>query len=134
MKKKKILVDMSSTLIHHGHTEIIRKASKLGNVTVALTTDQEIKKRKGYIPELNFKQRSKLISSIKNVKKVVPSNWNIDDNFIKKHKIDILVHGDDDFNSAKNVKKKIFKRTKNVSSSQLRYRAYKNYKKIYEKK
>ena len=69
MKKKKILVDMSSTLIHHGHTEIIRKASKLGNVTVALTTDQEIKKRKGYIPELNFKQRSKLISSIKNVTK-----------------------------------------------------------------
>lgn len=134
MKKKKILVDMSSTLIHHGHTEIIRKASKLGNVIVALTTDQEIKKRKGYVPELNFKQRSKLISSIKNVKKVVSSNWNIDDNFIKKHKIDILVHGDDDVNSAKNVKKKIFKRTKNVSSSQLRYRAYKNYKKIYEKK
>lgn len=125
---------MSSTLIHHGHTEIIRKASKLGNVIVALTTDQEIKKRKGYVPELNFKQRSKLISSIKNVKKVVSSNWNIDDNFIKKHKIDILVHGDDDVNSAKNVKKKIFKRTKNVSSSQLRYRAYKNYKKIYEKK
>ena len=135
MKNKKIIyIGFAASSVISSHLNIFKKASKLGNVIVALTTDQEIKKRKGYVPELNFKQRSRLISSIKNVKKVVSSNWNIDDNFIKKHKIDILVHGDDDVNSAKNVKKKIFKRTKNVSSSQLRYRAYKNYKKIYEKK
>tara|TARA_B100000886_G_scaffold218716_1_gene151814 strand:- start:854 stop:1111 length:258 start_codon:yes stop_codon:yes gene_type:complete len=46
--------------------------------------------------------------------------------------------GDTDYLSVEknllNKLKKIFKRTKNVSSSQLRYRAYKNYKKIYEKK
>lgn len=46
--------------------------------------------------------------------------------------------GDSDYLSTErdvlNKLKKIFKRTKNVSSSQLRYRAYKNYKKIYEKK
>ena len=39
---KRILVDMSATLIHHGHTRLLAKASKLGKVIVALTSDSEI--------------------------------------------------------------------------------------------
>ena len=132
--KKKILVDMSCTLIHNGHIEILKKAHKLGAVIVALTTDNEIKKKKGYAPELNYKQRSKILSSIKYVDKVISSKWDIDDKYIKKFKIDILVHGKDDSNSARNITKKIVNRTKGVSSSQLRYKAYKIYKKLYEKK
>ena len=46
--KKLILVDMSATLIHHGHIRLLKKASKLGEVVVALTTDEEIIKHKGY--------------------------------------------------------------------------------------
>ena len=44
--KKLILVDMSATLIHHGHIRLLKKASKLGEVVVALTTDEEIIKNK----------------------------------------------------------------------------------------
>ena len=43
-KKKLILVDMSATLIHHGHIRLIKKASELGEVVIALTSDEEIKK------------------------------------------------------------------------------------------
>ena len=41
---KRILVDMSATLIHHGHINLLKKASKFGRVIVSLTSDQEIKK------------------------------------------------------------------------------------------
>ena len=43
---KRILVDMSAVLIHHGHIRLLKKAKKYGEVIVALTTDKEIKKEK----------------------------------------------------------------------------------------
>ena len=43
MKNKKILVDMSATIIHHGHIRLLKKASKYGKVVVALTKDNEVK-------------------------------------------------------------------------------------------
>ena len=48
-RKKKIMVDMSATLIHHGHIRLIKKANKYGDVIIALTSDQEVKKSKGYM-------------------------------------------------------------------------------------
>ena len=38
---KRIMVDMSATLIHHGHIRLLKRASSYGNVIVALTTDEE---------------------------------------------------------------------------------------------
>ena len=125
---------MSAILLHHGHIEILKKASKFGDIYIALTKDNAVLSKKGYLPELNYNQRSKIIKSIKYVKDAIPSEWDINDKFIKKHKIDILVHGDDESNSAKDVKKKIFKRTPKISSNKLRQKVYKNYLKIYEKK
>ena len=49
---KKVMVDMSATLIHHGHVRLIKEAAKHGEVIIALTTDEEIEKNKGYTPEL----------------------------------------------------------------------------------
>ena len=37
--KKNVLVDLSATLLHHGHIRLLKKASKYGNVIVALTSD-----------------------------------------------------------------------------------------------
>ena len=95
MMKKNILVDMSATLIHHGHIRILKKASLLGNVFVGLSTDKDIKKFKGYIPELNFKQRKEILDSIKYVKKVVKVNYHVKDSDLKKYKINTLIHGSD---------------------------------------
>ena len=70
---KKILVDLSATLIHHGHIRLLKKASKYGKVVVALTSDEEVKKYKGYNPELNFNKRKEILESIKYVDKVIKS-------------------------------------------------------------
>ena len=43
VEKKRILVDMSATILHHGHIRLLKKASKLGVVVVALTRDKVIK-------------------------------------------------------------------------------------------
>lgn len=123
--KKRILVDMSATIIHHGHIRILKKASKYGLVYVALTSDKQIKKYKGYFPELNYFQRKEIIESIKYVEKVVKSDWIINENFLKKYKISFLVHGNDNSNDVKKDILKIFKRTKNISSNMIRRKSCK---------
>ena len=126
MKKKKILVDMSATLIHHGHIRLLKKAKKYGSVIVALTTDKEILKHKGYKPELKFKFRKEVLQSIKYVDLIIPSPFYIDDKFLKKNKIDIMIHGDDNKNKISDHKIYIFKRTKNINTLILRKRACRN--------
>ena len=121
--KKNILVDLSATIIHHGHIRLLKKASKLGKVIVALTSDAQVKKHKGYKPELNFSQRKEILKSIIYVNEVIKSNWMIDENFLKKHKIDFVVHGNDNSNKIKKEKMIIFKRTKGISSSLIRKRS-----------
>ena len=127
--KKNILLDMSATLIHHGHVRLINKASKFGNVIIALTKDSEVKKYKGYTPEINFIHRTEILQSFKNVYKVVSCNFIITDNFLKKLKIDYLVHGNDNLNKVSKRKIKIFKRTEGISSTLIRKKACANLKK-----
>ena len=119
-KKKKIMVDMSATLLHHGHVRLIKKASKFGDVIIGLTRDKQIKKYKGYNPEIKFDHRKEILESIKYVKKVIPSEFFLNDKYLKKNKIDLLIHGNDNKNKVKTVKIKTFNRTKGISSSLLR--------------
>ena len=129
MRNKKILVDMSATLLHHGHIRLLKKASKLGKVIVALTKDSEIKKHKGYQPELCFKHRKEILNSIKYVKKVIPSNFFINDKYLIKNKIDFLVHGHDNSNIVEKSKLILLSKTKNISSTILRKKSAKCLKK-----
>ena len=122
---------MSGTLIHHGHIRLLKKAYKLGDVFVALTSDKQIKKYKGYQPELNFSQRKEILISIRYVKKVIKSNWLIDESFLKKNNISLLIHGNDNSNKIKKTKLKVFKRTKGISSNLIRRKACKILKKKY---
>ena len=92
-KRPRVMVDMSATLIHHGHIRLLKKASEIGDVVVALTTDDEIKQKKGYTPELNFEERKEILESIKYVSEVVPSPWLISFDYMKEHHCDLLVHG-----------------------------------------
>ena len=127
--KKNILLDMSATLLHHGHVRLIKKASKFGNVIIALTKDKEIKKHKGYLPEIKFRFRKEILESIKYVSRVIPCNFFITNSFLKKYKIDYLIHGNDNLNSLPKEKIKIFNRTKNISSTIIRNQACINLKK-----
>ncbi len=129
MKKKKILLDMSATILHHGHIRLIKKASKYGKVVIGLTKDAQIKKFKGYTPEISFKHRKEILENIRGVYKVIPSNFYINNKFLSKNKIDLLCHGDDNLNNIDKEKIIIFKRTNNISSSLIRMKAARNLKK-----
>lgn len=121
----RVLVDLSATILHHGHIRLLKKASKHGQVYVALTTDKEIKKIKGYNPEISFKYRKEILESVIYVKKVIPSKWKISQKFISKNKIDILVRGNDHKNEKFKIKTIIYPRTRNISSSLIRNKSLK---------
>jgi len=129
---KRIMVDMSATLIHHGHIRLLKEAFEFGSVIVALTTDEEIKNKKNFEPELNFSQRKEIIGSIRYVDEVVPSPWLITKNFLDEHRIDLLVHGEDNSNPIEPNRLLILPRTKFISSSILRQRAKLSFEHINE--
>jgi glycerol-3-phosphate cytidylyltransferase len=121
--QKRVMVDMSATLIHHGHIRLLKAASAYGRVIVALTTDDEIRKKKGYEPELNFDQRREILEAIRYVDEVVPSKWLLDDAYLKQHNIDFLVHGVDNSNDIDREKLVLLPRTEGISSSMMREKA-----------
>ena len=117
---KRILVDLSATIIHHGHIRLLKKASQHGKVIVALTSDNEIKTNKGYKPEISFKHRKEILSSIIYVDEVIESPWLIDDDFLDNNSIDFLVHGNDNSNPIKKSRLILFPRTRGISSTKIR--------------
>ena len=91
---KKVYVGMSADMIHPGHLNIIKEASKLGDVIVGLLTDKAIASYKR-LPVLKFEQRKIIIESIKGVNKVIPQHeldYSIN---LKEVQPDFVVHGDD---------------------------------------
>ena len=117
---KRILVDMSLTVLHHGHIRLLQKASHLGHVVVALCTDDEILKAKGFLPRLSFEHRKEITLAIRYVEEVIESKWLIDENYLDTHNIDLLVHGDDNVNPVPSERLVIFPRTYGISSSVLK--------------
>jgi len=117
---KRIMVDMSATIIHHGHIRLLKKASKHGKVIVGLTSDEEIKTKKGYIPELEFDHRKEVLEAMIYVDEVVETPWLLTDETLEKHSIDLLVHGDDNSNHIKKESLLVFPRTEGISSTEIR--------------
>jgi len=131
---KRIMVDMSATLIHHGHIRLLKKAAEYGTVIVGLTTDDEILSKKGYQPELSFRHRREVLESIRYVAEVVATPWLIDDRVLEKHKIDLLVHGHDNSNLIDETKLLTFPRTEGVSSTDVRQSAMRSITQINNQK
>ena len=93
-KQKTVYVAMSADLIHVGHLNIINIASKYGKVIVGLLTDRAIASYKR-VPIMEYKDRYKIISSIKGVHNVIPQITLDYVSNLKKLKPDFVVHGDD---------------------------------------
>ena len=117
---KRILVDMSLTVLHHGHIRLLKKASELGYVIVGLCSDEEIFKAKGFKPLLSYEQRKEIALAIKYVREVIKSEYLIDEAYLDEHNIDLLVHGHDNVNVIPEDRLVIFRRTEGISSTQLR--------------
>ncbi len=95
MKIKKIVyVGLSVDIIHEGHINILKIASKYGDVIVGLLTDEAIASYKN-IPYLNYNRRKIIVQNIKYVKKVIPQKTLSYVPNLKLLKPDFVVHGDD---------------------------------------
>jgi cytidyltransferase-like protein len=120
----RIMVDMSATLLHHGHVRLLQRAKEYGTVVVGLTSDEEVFNWKGYQPELPFAARKEILESLKCVDEVVETPWLITRDVLNAHNIDALFHGSDNSNDDVPAEKLIVvPRTEGVSSNELRMRA-----------
>ncbi len=97
--KKIVYITMAGDLFHRGHLELIDKAKKYGDyLIVGLHPDDVIKKYKR-IPIISYKDRKKIIESIKGVYLVVEDCMDMRSptmfENLKKYNVETLVHGDD---------------------------------------
>ena len=91
---KTVYLAMSVDLIHPGHINIIKKAAKLGLLTIGVLSDSAIASYKK-LPHMTYAQRVDVIENIKGVSNViVQETMSYIDN-IKSLKPDYVVHGDD---------------------------------------
>jgi len=91
---KKVYVGMSADLIHPGHLNIIKEASKYGEVIVGVLTDKAIASYKR-LPFLSFDQRKEIVESLKGVSKVIAQETLDYVPNLELIKPDYIVHGDD---------------------------------------
>ena len=131
--KKRIYVGFAADILHEGHINILKKASKLGDVTVGLLTDSAIASYKK-LPHLSYKQREIVLKNIKFVKKVLPQDRLDYTKNLLRLKPDYVVHGDDwKSGIQKKTRKQVIKilkkwsgkliepkYTKNISSTKIR--------------
>lgn len=85
---------MSADIIHPGHLNIIKEASKLGRVIVGVLTDEAIASYKR-LPYLNYEQRALVVKNLKGVDEVIPQTTLDYRPNLEKVKPDYVVHGDD---------------------------------------
>jgi phosphoenolpyruvate mutase len=133
MKKKTAYVGIAGDILHEGHINVLKIASKYGVVIVGLLTDSAIASYKR-IPFLNYKSRELILKNLKFVHKVIPQNTlDYSENLIKIQP-DFVIHGSDwKIGVQKKTRSKVIKvlkrwggkliepiYTKNISSTILR--------------
>lgn len=91
---KTVYLSMSTDIIHGGHINIIEEATKLGELTVGVLTDDVVASYKRF-PLLVYEERVKIIENIRGVAKVVPQDTLSYKKNLENLKPDYLVHGDD---------------------------------------
>ena len=90
----RVYVGMSADMIHHGHINIIKEASKYGDVIVGLLTDKAIASYKR-LPYLTYEEREAVVVGLKGVTEVVRQETLDYRPNLEALKPDIVVHGDD---------------------------------------
>lgn len=92
--KKTVYMSFSTDVVHGGHISIIEKASKLGELTIGILTDNVVASYK-HFPILKYNERVKIFENIKGVNKVIEQNTLSYVENIRSLKPDYVVHGDD---------------------------------------
>jgi len=94
LKNKKVYLGLSADIMHEGHINILKTASKLGYVIVGLLKDKAIASYKS-IPYLDYNTRKIIVENIKYVDQVIPQETLDYEPNLNLIKPDFVVHGDD---------------------------------------
>jgi cytidyltransferase-like protein len=60
-------------LIHSGHVNFLRQCAEIGEVTIALNTDEFIKEYKGKPPIMSYNERKAVLWELRCVSRVIPN-------------------------------------------------------------
>ena len=83
-------------LPHSGHVNFLRKCAELGQVIVALNTDEFIEAYKGKPPVMSYEERRAVLEEFRCVADVIPNMWGEDSKpTIEKILPDIIAIGSD---------------------------------------
>ena len=92
----RVYVDMVADLFHYGHIGLLRQARALGDyLLVGVHADDAVlpHKRK---PIMTMEERVASVAGCRYVDEVLPNApWITDRDWIEKHNIQLVVHGDD---------------------------------------
>lgn len=92
----KIYTGGTFDLLHAGHVELLRKCKALGEVTVALNTDDFIASYKGKAPVMTYTEREAVLLACRYVDNVIPNHGGPDSKpSILATKPDLIVIGSD---------------------------------------
>ena len=105
---KQVYLGMTADIMHPGLINIIREATKYGEVTVGLLTDKAIAYHKR-LPHLTYEQREEVVANIKGVSRVVPQeDWSYVPNLLR-YTPDYIIHGDDWLNGPlRKIREEVF--------------------------
>ena len=92
----RVYTDMVADLFHYGHVELLRQARALGDhLLVGICSDDVVgpKKRR---PIFTMDERAASVAGCRYVDEVLTNApWRIDRDWIYRHNIQLVVHGDD---------------------------------------
>ena len=92
----RVYVDMVADLFHPGHVEFLRKAKTFGNtLVVGIHSDDTVESYKRR-PLMTMAERMAVVAGCRYVDEVVAdAPLVVDEAWLKTHRIDVVVHGDD---------------------------------------
>ena len=94
VESRTVYLAFSTDILHGAHVEIIRKAARLGRVTVGVFSDEAVASYKRF-PLVPAAERKKLFAGLKGVARVVDQNTLSYRENIERLHPDVIVHGDD---------------------------------------
>lgn len=94
LRNRTVYMSFSTDIIHSGHIAIIKKAAKLGKVTVGVLSDAAVASYKRF-PLLPFEERKALFENIAGVHNVIEQKDLSYRENLEILKPDFVVHGDD---------------------------------------
>ncbi len=94
VENRTVYMCFSADMLHSGHIAIIRKAARLGRLTIGVLSDEAVISYKRY-PLLPYAERKALFENIRGVSRVVEQKTLSYKENLEKYRPDYVVHGDD---------------------------------------